>query len=63
MAGSLVPGLVSLGPDFFLEGTDGFVSPDSTKQRARCLGGPRGLSNPKEEEDEEGLVRAGKGPR
>ena len=46
MAESLVPGQVSPGQDCF-EGTDCFVSPDSTWQRA---GGPRGLSHPKEEE-------------
>ena len=49
MAESLVASLVSPGRDCF-EGTDCFVSPDSTCQRVRCPGGPLGLSSPKEEE-------------
>ena len=51
--GKPVAGLVSPGPELCFEGIDSIVSPDSTRQRARCPGGPRGLSNPKEEEEEE----------
>ena len=51
MAGSLATGLVSPGRDC-LEGIGRLVSLDPTRQRVRCPGGPHGLSNPKEEEEE-----------
>ena len=58
--GKPVAGLVSPGPEFLAEGNDSIVSPDSTRQRTRCPGRPRGFFNPKEEEEEdeeEGFTR------